>query len=107
FAVAATLAPVRAHAHAQPYTFLDLHFAGDSLTGRLMAHVEDLARGLPATPAESLLDARIAPRHREALVDGLGPRVDVRLDGRRVTPTFEPTIETIPDRKLVVFHFRA
>ena len=104
---AAAFAPARAHAHAQPYTDLDLRFAGDSLAGRLMAHVEDLARGLPAVPADSLLDPAVARRHRAALVAELAPRLDVRLDGRRVTPEFEPRIETIPDRKLVVFHFRA
>ena len=101
------LIPAWAHAHAQPYTYLDLRFAGDSLAGRLMAHVEDLARGLPAVPADSLLDARFAGRHRDALAAELAPRVDVRLDGRRITPEFEPRVETIPDRKLVVLHFRA
>lgn len=106
-ACTAGFAPAPAHAHAQPYTYLDLHFAGDSLAGRLMAHVEDLARGLPAVPSDSLLDARFAFRHREALAAEVGPRLDVRLDGARVTPEFESRIETIPDRKLVVFHFRA
>lgn len=106
-ACAAACAPARVQAHAQPYTYLDLRFAGDSLAGRLMAHVEDLARGLAAVPADSLLDERFARRHRDALAATLAPRLDVRLDGRRVTPEFEPAVETLPDRKLVVFHFRA
>ena len=106
-ALGATCAPARANAHAQPYTYLDLHFAADSLSGRLMAHIEDLARGLPGVPADSLLDAGFALRHRDALAAVLAPRLDVRLDGHRLAPGFEPRIETIPDRRLVVFHFRA
>ena len=106
-AVSTACAPATAHAHTQPYTFLDLHFAGDSLSGRLMAHIEDLARNLAATPPDSLLDPAYDAAHRDALTGVLAPRLDLRLDGRRVVPEFEPAIETIPDRKLVVLHFRA
>jgi len=100
-------APATARAHTQPYTFLDLHFAGDSLGGKLMAHVEDLARGLPTIVPDSLLDPGFATRHHAELAGVLAPRLDVELDGRRIEPAFDPVLETIPDRKLVVFHFHA
>lgn len=94
-------------AHDQPYSFLDLRLAGDSVSGRVVAHVEDLNRAIGGADAAPLLDSAAAEGRRGALIAALGARLDLRLDGRRLALAFEPGIEVIRDRKLLAFRFRA
>ena len=48
-----------------------------------------------------------ALRREAALHAAFRERIDVRFDGRRVVPVFDPGIEAVPDRKLLAFRFRA
>ncbi|HTO90200.1 MAG TPA: HupE/UreJ family protein [Candidatus Sulfotelmatobacter sp.] len=94
-------------AHDQPFSALDLHLGGDSLSGRILAHVVDLGRVTAIDSPESLLDLRFANQHREALVRALRARLNVRLDGRAIEPIFDRGIARVPDRPLLLFTFHA
>jgi hydrogenase/urease accessory protein HupE len=105
--VAALLATsVPARAHQEPYSFLDLTLGGTRIDGRLVAHVVDLAHETGGVEPESLTTAAGVERHRADLLSLLERRLDLRVDGARVTPEWSG-VEAMPERRLVAFRWSA
>ena len=85
-------------AHPAPFSYLDLHLDGDGVSGTLVVHDLDAAHDLEVASADSLLDAAVANRYRDALVALLTPRLTLTFDGHPVTVTWG-AIDVVPDRQ--------
>ena len=105
-AAAVAFAPAAALAHSQPYSWLDLHLAGDTLRGEATTHVVDLAHeaGLPVP--DSLRSPGFLARHAGELERVLGRRLELLADGERVVPEWI-AITSVPERSAVRFTFVA
>lgn len=97
-AAALLLWAVPAFAHPAPFSYLDLHLDGSSLSGTLVVHDLDAAHDLGVTNADTLLEPATAARYRDALVALLGPRLALTVDGRPATITWG-AIDVVPDRQ--------
>jgi HupE / UreJ protein len=98
--------PAVALAHQTPYSYIDLHVRGAVADGRVAAHIADLAHESALAPPESLLDSAFVARHAGSLTRTLAERLDIRADGRRLTPGWDG-FTIAADRKLVAFRFHA
>lgn len=87
-------------AHDQPYSYLDLRIEKVALSGRVAAHVVDLAHEAAIAEPESLLDEGFLARHREAIRRVFAERLAVEIDGRPLAPRWGAS-EVVRDRKLV------
>jgi hydrogenase/urease accessory protein HupE len=87
-----------AAAHPAPFSYLDLHLAGDGLRGTLVVHDLDAAHDLGVANADTLLDPATAARYRDALVALLAPRLTLVLDGTPAAITWG-AIDVVPDRQ--------
>jgi hydrogenase/urease accessory protein HupE len=105
-ALLAALAPGAAIAHQTPYSYVDLHMRAGTADGRVAAHIVDLAHETGMASPESLLDSSFVARHVPLLTHALTARLDIRADGRRLTPQWDEFAIT-RDRKLVAFRFHA
>lgn len=104
-AVALALGAVRAVvAHPAPFSFLDLRFDRDGVTGALVVHDLDVAHDLDVTPPEALLRRDVAAQYREALVALLSARLSLQFDGQSV-PVSWGGIEVIEDRQSLRLDF--
>ena len=97
-AVLCLLVGREALAHPAPFSYLDLHLDAAGVRGTLVVHDLDAAHALEIPSADSLLDAAVAAKHREALVALLAPRLTLVFDGQPVTVTWG-AIEVVPDRQ--------
>ena len=95
-------APV--HAHPAPFSYLDLRLSASGVTGTLVVHDLDAAHDLGLTQAESLLEASVAAKHRDALVALLAPRITLHFDGRPVEIAWGG-IDVVPERQSVRLAF--
>jgi hypothetical protein len=107
--VAALIVPlllyaVAAESHPAPFSYLDLRLAGSGVNGTLVVHDLDAAHDLKLPPSESLLDAAVAARHRDALVALLSPRLTITFDGTPVSIAWG-AIDVVPDRQSVRLAF--
>jgi hydrogenase/urease accessory protein HupE len=101
-AILLSAAPV--HAHPAPFSYLDLRLSAGGVTGTLVVHDLDAAHDLGLTQADSLLDASVAAKHRDALVALLAPRVSLQFDGRPVEIIWGG-IDVVPERQSVRLAF--
>jgi hydrogenase/urease accessory protein HupE len=93
-------------AHAQPYSFLDLHLEADHLRGSLTAHVFDLAHEVGLASPDSLFESAVAERYADTLIAVLGTRLRLTADHTRVVPRWaRPT--PVPERTGLRFDFQA
>ena len=88
-----------------PFSYLDLHFDSNGVTGSLVIHDLDAAHALNITAADTLLDPVVAARSRDALVALVSPRLSLLFDGRPVTVEWG-IIDVVPDRQSVRLAFR-
>ena len=102
--VAILLSAAPVHAHPAPFSYLDLRLSAAGVTGTLVVHDLDAAHDLGLTQAESLLDASVAAKHRDALVALLAPRVSLQFDGRPVEIIWG-AIDVVPERQSVRLAF--
>jgi hypothetical protein len=102
--VAILLSAAPVHAHPAPFSYLDLRLSAAGVTGTLVVHDLDAAHDLGLTQAESLLDASVAAKHRDALVALLAPRVSLQFDGRPVDIIWG-AIDVVPERQSVRLAF--
>ncbi len=81
---AAAIPAARANAHSQPYSWIDLVAAPDSLRGEVTAHIVDLAHELGLAEPEVLASATGVRSHEAALRAAFAKRLDLRADGKRL-----------------------
>jgi hydrogenase/urease accessory protein HupE len=93
-----------AFAHPAPFSYLDLHIDNDGLRGELVLHVIDVAHDLEID-ADRLLDSAFAAEQRTRIVELIGPRLMLRVDGAVATPEWG-AIATAGDRHAVKLAFR-
>jgi hydrogenase/urease accessory protein HupE len=101
-AILLSAAPISAHP--APFSYLDLRLSAGGVTGTLVVHDLDAAHDLGLTQADSLLDASVAAKHRDALVALLAPRVSLQFDGRPVEIIWGG-IDVVPERQSVRLAF--
>jgi hydrogenase/urease accessory protein HupE len=97
--------PTPSRAHTEPYSWVDVRIAGPGWTGRVTAHVEDLAFGIGLATPDSLLQAAYVTRHAAALEQALAVRLHLEADGDRVRPRWTG-VALVPERNGVAFDFR-
>jgi hypothetical protein len=102
--VIALLLAATADAHPAPFSYLDLRLNRSGVSGTLVVHDLDAAHDLGIPEADSLLDAAVAARHRDALVKLLSPRITIEFDGRPVAITWG-AIDVVPERQSVRLAF--
>ncbi len=85
-------------AHPAPFSYLDLHLDAGGVSGTLVVHDLDAAHDLEIASTDTLLDATVASRYRDALVALLTPRLVLTFDGRPVTVTWG-ALDVVPDRQ--------
>ena len=95
-AILLSAAPVLAHP--APFSYLDLRLSAGGVAGTLVVHDLDAAHDLGITQPDSLLDASVAGKYRDALVALLAPRVTVQFDGRPVEIAWGG-IDVVPERQ--------
>ncbi|HEX4912802.1 MAG TPA: HupE/UreJ family protein [Vicinamibacterales bacterium] len=93
-----------AESHPAPFSYLDLRLNTAGVTGTLVVHDLDAAHDLKLTQAESLLDAAVAVKYRDALVALLAPRITIAFDGTPVTIVWG-AIDVVPERQSVRLAF--
>jgi len=97
-------APAAALAHSAPFSYLDLVFGDQGITGTLVIHVLDAAHDLDITPPERLMESDVAERSRTALAALLAPRLTLRSD-RRLTVDWT-SLEVLRDAQALRLTFR-
>lgn len=95
-----------ASAHDQPYSYVELALGPKALEGKVFAHVEDFATALGVAPSDSLYAPGTAIRRRAELQRILADRLHIAADGRPLVVEWG-ALDSIPERYLVGFHFRA
>src|SRR5262245_6853484 len=105
-ALLATLIAGPAAAHDQPYSWLDLRLRERGITGRVTAHVVDLAHEASLDSPDSLLDPAYTTRRAAALERALDERLRLVADGARVVPEWTG-FEILRGRSAVAFDWRA
>ena len=89
-------------AHPAPFSFLDLHLDRARLSGAIVIHDYDAAHELGIERPDALLDADLASRSRDRLVEILRSRLRFEADGRPVEPVWG-VVEVLPDRQSLRF----
>jgi hydrogenase/urease accessory protein HupE len=92
------------HAHAQPYSFLDLKLESGAIEGRLTAHVFDLAHEIGVATPETLLAAPEA--HADTLRRLLARRLRIVADADTLVPAWT-SVTLDSARSGLTFAFRA
>ena len=90
-------------AHPAPYSYLDLRLNQGQLEGSLVVHVIDLAYELNITPAEVLLEPRLAESKKEAILNLLRSRLLLTANGQPLAFTVE-TIQSLPEQQALTLH---
>ena len=67
--------------HPAPFSYLNLHVDGRGLTGTLVIHDFDAAHELSIADPRVLLDYGSVQNHRDALIELLGARLNIQIDG--------------------------
>ena len=104
-ALALAGAAATAFAHNQPFSFLDLHVAPDSLTGRVSAHVIDIAHDLGIAAPDSLLLPAFTRRHVDRIRDLFNERIAILADGAPIRPVWHSGFEIDADRRQVALRW--
>ena len=104
FVLVLLLCAAHAGAHPAPFSYLDLRLNRSGVTGTLVVHDLDAAHDLGVPQTESLLDAAVAAKYRDALVALLAPRITIAFDGDPVTITWGD-VEVVADRQSVRLSF--
>ena len=103
---AVCLLPVKpAAAHPIPFSYLDLRIDGDAIEASLVAHMIDLAHELGIEQPERLLIPDVARRQADAISRILGPRLQIAVGDRVLTPVWSDP-EVLRDRQSVKLFFR-
>ncbi len=93
--VLATATPLSAHP--APFSYLDVHLAGDSLEVTIVVHVLDVAHELNVPEQDLIEPSSLAP-HASAVVDLIRPRLQLLADGRPLTGGIWMMPEIVPER---------
>ena len=102
--LALLLCAIDAGAHPAPFSYLDLRLNAAGVNGTLVVHDLDAAHDLKLPQTESLLDAAVAAKYRDALVALLSPRLAIAFNGRPVSIAWG-AIDVVPDRQSVRLAF--
>ncbi|MEO5987784.1 MAG: HupE/UreJ family protein [Candidatus Eisenbacteria bacterium] len=86
--LAALLVTTRADSHSQPFSWIDLVAAPDSLRGEVTAHIVDLAHELGVADPEVLASGAGIRAHETELRTVFAKRLDLRGDGTRLAVAF-------------------
>jgi hydrogenase/urease accessory protein HupE len=78
-----------AAAHPVPFSYLDVQIHKSALDVSLVVHIFDLAHDLKVTPAERLLEPAVVAERESAIRSLLTPRLELDVDGRRVSPEWQ------------------
>jgi hypothetical protein len=98
------LTPSIVSGHPAPFSYLDLRLNANGVNGTLVVHDLDAAYELKIPQTESLLDASVAARYRDALVALLSPRITIAFDGAPVQVQWG-AIDVVPERQSVRLAF--
>jgi hydrogenase/urease accessory protein HupE len=96
--------PGKAHAHAEPYSWVDLRLEAGGWTGQVTAHVVDLAHEAGLASVDSLLDPDFVTRHEAMLQAAVETRLHLQADGMAVTPLWRGC-SPVPERQAVALSF--
>jgi hypothetical protein len=102
--LALALLPSAASAHPAPFSYLDLIIGDNTIDGRLVLHVLDVAHDLGINPPELLLEPGVAARERARVIALINPRIMLRSDRALAIEWLE--MEPAPDRHGVLLRFR-
>ena len=94
------LLAARAHAHSQPYSWVELRVEGPLAHGSATAHVVDLAHVAGLASPESLRSDPFLAAHRAALLAEFGRALDLESERGRIAVEFL-TLATDPGRNAV------
>ena len=97
---------VRASAHDEPTSFLDLHLGADGITASLAASTTDFAHDLPKIEPDMLLDPATAAAQRSALAALVESRLHIAADGVPLTAELRGIVPAPGKRDLQLeFHY--
>ena len=91
-----------AHAHSQPYSFIDVELDQGVLHGHVTAHVVDLAHEAALPVPDSLFDAAFTARRLGALERVIDSHLKLGADHRRVRPRFG-AFRSVRDKRSIAF----
>jgi hydrogenase/urease accessory protein HupE len=94
-----------AAAHPVPFSYVDLHIDGASVSGSVVVHVFDAGHDLGVDRPERLLDADVLRSQTAPLEALLAKRLTVATDGRSLTPQWTGA-EPLVDRQSIRLRFR-
>jgi hydrogenase/urease accessory protein HupE len=90
-------------AHPTPFSYLDLRLSQSRFEATLVMHIVDLAHDLEVTPAEQLLDPRVAESKRDLILNLVRSRLVMAADGRALDPELL-RLEPLPERQALALH---
>lgn len=90
--------------HPAPFSYLDLRVDAEGVGGSLVVHDFDVAYELSLSDPNEVQTALTDSRNRERLIELIGSRLEIALDGRS-TPLTWTDIEYLPDRRSVRLDF--
>ena len=94
-----------AAAHPVPFSYLDIQLQPSAVDVSLVAHIFDLAHDLQIASPERLLEPSLVAEREKAMQAMLAPRLELRADGRVLTPEWTST-DILRDRQSLRFHLR-
>jgi hydrogenase/urease accessory protein HupE len=95
-----------AAAHPVPFTFADVRLGPGALELTLVAHVIDVAHEFALDPPERLLDAAELDLHGSAIAALLRSRLQIAVNGRRLTDSEWSVPAPLPDRQSIELRAR-
>ena len=94
-----------AAAHPVPFSYLDIQLQPSAVDVSLVEHIFDLAHDLQIASPEHLLEPSLVAEREKAMQAMLAPRLELRADGRVLTPEWTST-DILRDRQSLRFHLR-
>jgi hydrogenase/urease accessory protein HupE len=104
-AAALGMHPRAAHAHTQPYSYVDLRLGTDEFTGSVTAHVVDIAQETGISNPEDLLDEVTLASATGTIETALARRLAVSADGKWLPLDWDGTPEIHRAKKTVTFRW--
>ena len=95
-----------AAAHPVPFTFLDVRLEPGALELTLVAHVFDVAHELNVNPPGQVLVAAVLDQHGSAIAELLRSRLQVAVNGTRLTDSGWSAPVPLPDRQSIQLRAR-
>lgn len=96
------LLPSAGRAHDEPYSWVEVRLTPTGWTGRVTAHIDDLAHEIGFTSSDSLQDSERATEHARDLARILDRLLHLEIDGSEVRPMWTGW-QFLADRRAIAF----